>query len=130
MAKKAVNNGWGDNLDLAMLQNADGSWSLYVAPSVEQDPIYDHANGASASVTSSSALAFTPPAGCKFGVFYASADTYMRTDDGTASLSDGKSILIQGGAPPSVHPVTAAVEINAITASTSTLTFLPLKARP
>ena len=103
---------------------------LPVAPSADQDPIYDHANGDSASVTSSSATAFTPPAGCKYGLFYASADTYIRTDAGAASTSDGQSVLIQGSAAPSVHPVIAGTAIKAVTASTATLTFVPMKERP
>lgn len=100
-----------------------------VAPSADQDPIYDHTNGASVAVTSSSATAFTPPAGCKYGLFYASADTYIRTDAGAASTSNGQSVLIQGGAAPSVHPVVAATAIKAVTASTATLTFVPMKER-
>lgn len=100
-----------------------------VAPSADQDPIYDHTNGASVAVTSSSATAFTPPAGCKYGLFYASADTYIRTDAGAASTSNGQSVLIQGGAAPSVHPVVAATAIKAVTSSTATLTFVPMKER-
>lgn len=103
---------------------------LPVAPAADQDPIYDHGNGATASVTSSSATAFTPPAGCKYGLFYASADTYIRTDDAVASTSGGQSVLIQGGAAPSVHPVVGGTAIRAVTASTATLTFVPMKARP
>jgi hypothetical protein len=103
--------------------------TLTARPSVDQDPIYDHANGNTAAVTSTSAAAYTPPAGCKFVQVYASADTYIRTDDAPASLTDGKGALVQGLAAPSIHPVTAGVPIRAITATTATVTFLPFKVR-
>lgn len=100
---------------------------LTAAPSTDQDPIYDHANGDKKTVLAS-AVVFTPPAGCKFVRMDATVDTFVRTDNAVAA-DDGKAIRIVGGAPAEIVPVTAGVAIRAFAAASSTLRMMPMKAR-
>jgi len=100
--------------------------TLTAAPSTDQDPIFDHANGTSATVTTS-ATVFTPPAGCKFARFDATVDTFIRTDN-TAAADDGKAIRLIAG-QPEILPVTAGVAVRAYAASSSTLRITPMKVR-
>lgn len=101
--------------------------TLTAAPSTDQDPIFDHANGDKKTVTAS-AVVFTPPAGCKFVRLDATVDTFVRTDDQVA-LDDGKAIRIAGGMPPEIVPVTPGVPVRAYAATSSTLRITPMKVR-
>lgn len=94
--------------------------------SADQDPIYDHANGVKATVTSS-AVVFTPSAGTKFARFDASADTFIRTDD-AAAADDGQAVRLVAGSPD-ILPVTPGVPVRAYAASSSTLRITPMKIR-
>lgn len=100
--------------------------TLTAAPSTDQDPIFDHANGVSMAVTAS-AVVFTPPAGCKFARFDATVDTFIRTD-GQPAADDGKAIRLIAG-QPEILPVTATVAVRAYAASSSTLRITPMKVR-
>lgn len=100
--------------------------TLTARPSTDQDPIYDHANGEKATVTTS-AVVFTPPAGCKFARFDATVDTFIRTDDQPAA-DDGDAIRLIAG-QPEILPVTATVAVRAYAASSSTLRITPMKVR-
>lgn len=100
--------------------------TLTARPSTDQDPIFDHANGEKATVTTS-AVVFTPPAGCKFARFDATVDTFIRTDDQPAA-DDGDAIRLIAG-QPEILPVTAAVAVRAYAASSSTLRITPMKVR-
>jgi len=100
--------------------------TLTAAPSTDQDPIFDHANGTSAAVTAS-AVVFTPPAGCKFARFDATVDTFIRTDNQVAA-DDGKAIRLIAG-QPEILPVTAGTAVRAYAASASTLRITPMKVR-
>ncbi len=101
--------------------------TLKAAPSADQDPIFDHANGDKKTVTVSAEV-FTPPAGCKFIRVDATVDTFLRTDDQPA-LDDGKSIRIVGGMPSETIPVTPGVKVRAYAATSSVLRIMPMKVR-
>lgn len=100
--------------------------TLTARPSTDQDPIYDHANGEKATVTTSAAV-FTPPVGCKFARFDATLDTFIRTDD-AAAADDGEAIRLIGG-QPEILPVVAGVAVQAYAASSSVLRITPMKVR-
>lgn len=118
----------GATINLKVIDNGDGSYSLQAIskPVADQDPIYDHANGEKATVTTS-AVVFTPPAGCKFARFDATVDTFIRTDDQPAA-DDGDAIRLIAG-QPEILPVTAGTAVRAYAASSSTLRITPMKVR-
>lgn len=101
--------------------------TLRAAPSADQDPIFDHANGERVAALTSSAVVFTPPAGCKFARFDATVDTFIRTDN-VAAADDGDAIRLIAG-QPEIIPVTAGVAVLAYAATASVLRVTPLKAR-
>lgn len=108
--------------------NATDDGALEVAPTASQNPVYDHANGAKVTVTTTSTDILTPPAGCEFVRISAEADCFVRTD-GSAAADNGGSIRIMAGLPE-VIPVTAGSKVTAIVASGSTtVRATPLKAR-
>lgn len=101
--------------------------SVSVAPSKDQDPIYDHANGTKTSVTTS-ATVITPPAGCKFLRISSDVDVFVNTA-GSAAVDDGTSIRIVANSPE-VIPVTAATAVVALSSSgTATVRCMPYKER-
>jgi hypothetical protein len=97
------------------------------APSPDQDPIFDHANGTKTSVTTS-ATVITPPTGCKYLRISADADVFVNTA-GSAAVDDGTSIRIIAN-QPEVIPVTAGTAVKALSASgTAVVRCTPLKVR-
>jgi hypothetical protein len=100
----------------------------------DQDPVYDHANGAAVSITTNATL-ITPAAGCSFVEIHAPADIWIRTDGANAvvpsnGMANGVPTLVAAG-QPKIVPVTATVAVKAISASGSgvLVTAVPLKAR-
>lgn len=107
--------------------------ALAVAPSPDQDPILDHANGAAKSITTSAAV-FTPPADCKFVDFYASADVWVRTDDMPAvvpsdGMANGTPTFVGAGTVKPIA-VTPLKPLRAVSVSGAALVIVtPYKAR-
>jgi hypothetical protein len=100
---------------------------LFMRPSADQDPIFDHANGTKTSVTTS-AIIITPPASCKFVRISTDVDVYVNTA-GNAAVDDGTAIRIVAN-QPEVIPVTAAVAVYALSSSgTAVVRCTPLKTR-
>ena len=111
----------------AALGSQTNAGSLSVAPSKDQDPIYDHANGTKTSVTTSATI-ITPPAGCKFIRLSSDVDIFVNTA-GSAAVDDGTSIRIVAN-QPEIIPVTAATAVKALSSSgTATVRCTPYKER-
>jgi len=106
-----------------------GSIPILAAPSLDQDPIFDHANATKTSVTTS-AVVITPPAGCKYLRISTDADIYINTAG--AAATDGAT---GGGAriianAPEVVPVIGGTPVYALSAlGTATVRCTPFKAR-
>lgn len=93
----------------------------------DQDPIFDHAAGTKASVTSS-ALVISPPAGCKYLRVSSDADIFVNTA-GLAAVDDGTSVRIVANAPEAI-PVTGGIGVHALSAlGTAVVRCMPYKAR-
>lgn len=108
-------------------QTTPGTTNAVVAsPSAAQDPILDHANGEKETV-STSAVVFTPPAGCYFAHFDANVETFIRTDNAPAADAAGARRLIadQG----EILPVTPGVDVRAYCATSAVLRIIPMKVR-
>lgn len=108
--------------------NADGSFSETAAPSPDQDPIFDHANGVKNAAVTASATILTPPAGCKFARITSDVTCFVRTDAGVAA-DDAFSVVVFANIPEIV-PVTAAVDVKAYAGSSAVIRCMPFKARP
>ena len=119
-----------DLLDLRLNGSKVGNSNpVPVKPSLDQDPIFDEANGASYTlVANTSTVLITPPAGCKFMRISVTADTLIRTDN-VAVLDNGKNAMIWGGTTDTI-PVTAGTALRGFSASASVVRCLPLKERP
>lgn len=100
-----------------------------VAPSADQDPVFDEANGATYTLAANaSTTLITPPAGCKFMRISVTADTMIRTDDQAVS-DNGKNAMIWAGTTDTI-PVTAGTALRGFSTSASVVRCLPLKERP
>lgn len=106
----------------------DGTYAEQVAaaPSADQDPIFDHANGTKNSVTASQTI-ITPPAGCKYVRVSSNVDCFVRTD-GQAAADAAGSILVSAGAAE-IIPVVAGTAVTAFAASTAVVRCMPYKVR-
>ncbi len=101
--------------------------SLSVAPSTDQDPIFDHAAGVKSSVTTS-AILITTGAGHKYLRIVTDVDLYVNTAN-AAAVDNGSSILIKANLPE-VIPVPPSMNIYALSSSgTATVRATPMKVR-
>lgn len=100
--------------------------AVVAAPSVDQDPIFDHTNGTKTTVTTS-ATVLTPPAGCKYARIATDVDCFIRTDGSAAADAAGSIRLIAN--QPETIPVVAAVAVTAYAASSAVVRVTPLKVR-
>lgn len=114
-----------------------GSWVLSagtaligkVAPSDDQDPIFDHANGAKVPLTSNTvADLITPPVGCKFVRISADADILVATDNPASPTDDGKMIRIIAN-QPEIIPVVAGVKVKGLSTTAAVVRLTPMKVR-
>lgn len=114
-----------------------GSWVLSagtaligkVAPSDDQDPIFDHANGAKVTLTANTAAdLITPPAGCKFVRISADADIFVATDNPTSPSDDGKMIRIIAN-QPEIIPVVAGMKVKGLSTTAAVVRLTPMKVR-
>jgi hypothetical protein len=100
---------------------------LPTAPSADQDPILDHANGVKASITAS-AQVLIPPAGCKYVRISSDVDVFVNTAGQTA-VDNGTSIRLLANVPE-IIPVTAGVPLVALSsAGVAVVRCTPLKSR-
>lgn len=104
------------------------SGSVPMVLSNDQDPVFDHANGAKFTVTTASQTAITPPAGARYLRVHATADMFIRTDGGVAADAAG-SIILKAGVTETI-PCVGGTAVTAIVASgTATLYATPSKSR-
>lgn len=94
--------------------------------SPDQDPVLDHTNGVKVTVTTS-AVVFTPPAGCKFARFSCDVDTFIRTDDAVAA-DNAAAVRLYAG-PPEILPVKEGVPVRGYCPTSAVLRITPLKVR-
>lgn len=116
---------------IALLPTALGSQtnagSLSVAPSTDQDPIFDHANGTKTSVTTSATIITTGSAH-KYLRIVSDVDIYVNTA-GSAAVDDGTSTLIKANLPE-IIPVPVSTAIKALSSSgTAVVRCTPMKVR-
>lgn len=109
---------------VALIEAVDAPVGSPLSP--DQDPIYDHANGVRATVTTSTVV-FTPAAGVKFARFDASSEAFIRTDNAVAA-DDGQAVRLIADSPD-ILPVTPGVPVRAYAASSATLRITPMKVR-
>ena len=103
------------------------AFTLLSAPSADQDPIFDHANGTKTSVTASATI-ITTPAGCTFLRISSDVDIFVNTA-GNAAVDDGTSIRIVANQPETI-PVPPSTAIKALSSSgTAIVRCTPMKVR-
>lgn len=99
-----------------------------VAPSADQDPVFDEASGGTYTLAANtSTILITPPVGCKFMRISVTADTLIRTDNQVVS-DNGKNAMIWAGTTDTI-PVTAGTALRGFSTSASVVRCLPLKER-
>ncbi len=102
--------------------------TLSTAPSVDQDPIFNHTAGVKVTVTTTSTDIITPPASCKFIRITTDTDCFVRTD-GSAAIDDGHCIRLIANLPETI-PVVANTKVTGIVASgVAVVRATPLKVR-
>lgn len=91
----------------AALGAQTASNSLSTTPSTDQDPIFDHANGARVAVTAAVANVITPPVGCKYLRVQSTTDCFVRTDATDPGDAAG-SIRLLANVPETIPVVAGA----------------------
>jgi len=100
-----------------------------VAPSADQDPVFDEASGGTYTLAANtSTILIRPPEGCKFMRISVTADTLIRTDNEVVS-DNGENAMIWAGTTDTI-PVTAGTALRGFSTSASVVRCLPLKERP
>lgn len=100
-----------------------------VAPSSDQDPIFNEAAGVKVALAANTSTdIIIPPAGCKFVLVSVTADTVFATDNPVNVADDGKSVMVFAGTERML-PVTPTVKVKAISTSASTVRAMPMKER-
>lgn len=135
---KAIGDALAGSLTVAThAVTQSGSWVLSagsaligkVAPSDDQDPIFDTANGKKVTlVATTNTELIVAPAGCKFLRVEADYDTFIAFGGGTAD-NTATCIKIAGAMPAETIPVTPGETINAYSASAATVRAMPYKVR-
>jgi hypothetical protein len=110
--------------------DADGIQRVAMTPN--QNPVYDHANGAATNVAGATTV-LTPPAGCEFAEIEAADDVWIRADgvNPVLPVNGATSAGVHFAADvPRVIPVTAGVAVKAIAVTGTVLVVaVPMKNR-
>ena len=94
---------------------------------IDQDPVFDEANGTKTSLTMS-AILITPPGGCKFVRIITDTDIVINTKN-SAAVDDGTGVYIAANTPEIV-PVTGGIAVFGLsTSGTAVVHCTPLKNR-